>query len=40
MHEADIHRHLFVLTGPPMSDHAETTAAVQAAWEDVLLPAA
>jgi hypothetical protein len=29
-----------MLTGPPISDHAETTAAVQAAWEDVLPPAA
>jgi putative intracellular protease/amidase len=32
--------HLFSLTGPPMSDDAATTAAVQASWEDVLLPAA
>jgi transcriptional regulator GlxA family with amidase domain len=31
---------LFALTGPQMIDHAETTAAVEAAWEDVLLPAA
>jgi transcriptional regulator GlxA family with amidase domain len=32
--------HLFSLTGPPMSDDPVTTAAVQASWEDVLLPAA
>jgi transcriptional regulator GlxA family with amidase domain len=31
---------LFSLTGPPMIDDLVTTAAVQASWEDVLLPAA
>jgi transcriptional regulator GlxA family with amidase domain len=31
---------LFSLTGPQMSDDPATTAAVQANWEDVLLPAA
>jgi putative intracellular protease/amidase len=31
---------LFSLTGPQMTDEAETKAAIQAAWEDVLLPAA
>jgi transcriptional regulator GlxA family with amidase domain len=31
---------LFSLTGPPMIDDPVTTAAVQASWEDVLLPAA
>jgi transcriptional regulator GlxA family with amidase domain len=31
---------LFSLAGPQMSDDAETTSAVQANWEDVLLPAA
>jgi hypothetical protein len=31
---------LFSLAGPPMSDDPTTTAAVQASWEDVLLPAA
>jgi transcriptional regulator GlxA family with amidase domain len=31
---------LFSLTGPHMIDDARTAAAVQASWEDVLLPAA
>jgi putative intracellular protease/amidase len=31
--------HLFSLAGPPMSDDPAVTAAVQASWEDALLPA-
>jgi transcriptional regulator GlxA family with amidase domain len=32
--------HLFALVGPEMKDDARAKAAVQASWEDVLLPAA
>jgi hypothetical protein len=31
---------LFSLAGPQMNDDAETMAALQVTWEDVLLPAA